>query len=90
MRGFHIGVEGNITGNLDYRLLGGYRKSWGTDLVPLIDPETDTSFMAEVTYNVPQIKGLKINAQLALDHGKLYGNNTGGCVTVSYRGLFNL
>lgn len=90
VRGFHIGVEGNITGNLDYRLLGGYRKSWGTDLVPLIDPETDTSFMAEVTYNVPQIKGLKINAQFALDHGKLYGNNTGGCVTVSYSGLFNL
>ena len=89
VRGFHLGVEGGI-GNVCYRLLGGYRKSWGSGDVPLIDPQTDTSMMLEATYRVPRINGLSLKAQLAFDKGELYGDNFGACVSVVYRGLLKL
>lgn len=90
VRGFHIGIEGNITGDVSYRALGGYRRSWGSGYVPIIEPKSDTSFMAEVTWNVRPVKGLAVKGQFALDHGTLLGNNTGGCISVSYTGAFNL
>ena len=89
VRGFHIGVEGNIVPTVAYRLLGGYRKSFGTPFFPTLKPMTDTSFMAEATWQTP-LKGLTLKGQFALDHGTLFGNNTGGCVTVAYRGAFSL
>lgn len=89
VRGFHIGVEGNIIPTVAYRLLGGYRKSFGTPFFPALKPMTDTSFMAETSWQTP-LKGLTLKGQFALDHGTLLGNNTGGCVTVAYRGAFSL
>jgi len=87
VRGFHIGIEGEIGHNVAYRALGGYRKSWGAGYVPLVNPVSDTSVMIEAKWNVQQVKGLAVKGQVALDHGKLYGNNFGACVTIAYRGL---
>ncbi len=86
VRGFHVGVEGEIGSNLSYRVLGGYRKSFGSGYVPLIDTVGDTSVMIEGRYRVPKVEGLDVKAQLALDRGELYGNNFGACVSVSYSG----
>lgn len=90
VRGFHIGIEGELGSGLTYRLLGGYRKSYGSGYVPLVDPVSETSVMAEATYAVPRVKGLTVKGQLGLDHGKLYGDNFGGCVTVIYHGVLRL
>jgi hypothetical protein len=89
MRGFHIGLEGDINKHTTYRLLGGYRESVGSGYQPLIDKLGTTSLMAEAGYTVPSVAGLKIQAQVAMDHGSLLGNNFGGCVTVSYTGALN-
>lgn len=35
-------------------------------------------------------KGVDTVFHLAFDHGSLFGNNTGGCVSVSYSGNFQL
>lgn len=86
VRGFHAGVEGEILPNLAYRLLGGYRRSWGTPFFPLTHSVSTTSMLFEGTYTFTAVKGLKVGAQVAFDHGGLYGNNAGALVSVSYSG----
>lgn len=89
VRGVHIGLSGNITSPLEYRVLFSYRKGWGTGLVPLTGALDDTSVSVDATYRVPSVSGLSIKAQVALDNGSMYGDNIGGLVTVSYNGIFN-
>ena len=90
MRGFHIGVEGVITPELSYRVLGGYRRSWGRYRDPLPDPRSDTSFMLEAGYSPRKVAGLTVLAQFALDHGTLLGNNTGGMITVRFSDVLRI
>ncbi|MDE5844000.1 MAG: capsule assembly Wzi family protein [Muribaculaceae bacterium] len=90
VRGFHAAVEGTITNEIDYRVLGGYRISYGTYSSPALTPRTDTSFMIEAIYSPARIQGLKFKGQFALDHGELFGNLTGACVSVAYSGNFSL
>ena len=90
VRGFHVGVMGNLNKNLEYRVLGGYRKAWGDGRIPRAEAVESTSVMAEINYYPPKIKGLSVKAQVAIDQGTMYGNNFGSCVTVSYNGLLNI
>jgi len=90
MRGFHVGINGNITSQLAYRVMGSYRKSWGTPFIPRLEPASCTSFMLEATYSPRCARGLDIKAQLALDRGKMIGDNTGALVSVTYNGNFTL
>lgn len=90
VRGFHIGITGEISDRLSYRLLGGYRKGWGAIRLPRSESVDDTSIMLEGTY-IPPIADnkLTINAKIALDRGTMYGNTFGALVTVAYRTSFN-
>lgn len=90
LRGFHLGVEGTIVWGVDYRVLGGYRRSWGGGYIPMIEPKSDTSLMAEVTWCPATVKGLSLGCKAGFDCGSLLGNNAGGCVTVTYTGDFKL
>lgn len=90
VRGFHLGVEGNINDAIDYRVLFSYRKGWGTATQPLLKPWTDTSMLAECDYRLPSVKGLSLKAQLAWDAGSMYGDNFGALISVSYSGIFNI
>lgn len=89
VRGFHVGITGNI-GNVGYRLLGGYRKGWGDGKQPTADTRHDTSLMIEGIYSVPAMPALTLKAQLGLDSGNMFGNNFGGCMTVTYSGSLNI
>ena len=90
IRGFHLGVAGNIIPRLQYRLLFSYRKSWGTYSSPLLETVDDTSFMIEGKYNFKQVKDLSLKAALAFDKGKLLGDNFGAMVTLNYTGVFKI
>lgn len=89
LRGFHVGVEGNICPNVGYRLLASYRKAFGTSYIPRRSPADDTSVMAEATWRVAQVPGLTLRAQFGIDRGDIYGNNCGALVSVTYQGFFN-
>ena len=39
---------------------------------------------------VEKVKGMTISAQVAFDHGKIYGDNIGGLISVSYKGNLSL
>jgi hypothetical protein len=88
-RGVHVAVKGNIVKGLEYRVMGSYRKSWGNIFVPRVTPVDCTSAMVELKYTMPKIEGLNLKAQLALDQGKLYGDNFGAMLSVSYSGNFS-
>ena len=89
VKGFHIGVSGDPIENLSYRILGSWRKSWGTYRLPLLHTKECTSIMLEATYRVKSVKGLSIKGEFAADFGSLYGDNVGGAVTIFYRGVFD-
>lgn len=88
VRGFHIGVEGLISSEVSYRLMGGYRRSWGNGRVPFISPKDDTSFMLEAVYTPTKLPAWSFKGAFALDHGSLLGNNTGALISVTYAGNF--
>lgn len=90
VRGFHVGVEGIISPEIGYRLLGGYRKGWGTARVPLKKPVTDTSLMVEASYTPRSLSALKLTAQLAMDAGSMFGDKVGAALSVTYTGDFSL
>ncbi len=82
LRGFHAAVMGNVCSEVGYRLMGSYRKSWGTPLIPRLTPADCVSLMVEATYSPRRVAGLDIKAQFALDHGNLLRYNTSGLVSV--------
>jgi hypothetical protein len=41
--------------------------------------------MAEAKWDTP-IKGMSVKGQFAFDRGSLLGDNTGGAITITYRG----
>ena len=90
VRGFHVGITGNIIPSLEYRLLGGYRKAWGDGRIPRAQAVENTSAMLEAKYSLPSVEGLSFKAQVAFDNGSIYGDNFGASVTVSYKGLINI
>lgn len=89
VKALHIGIDGTPLDVLKYRILGGYRTSWGSYLYPRQAKAHTFSFMLEATYTPRRLPALHVKGQFGLDHGKLLGNNVGGCVTVTYNGLLN-
>ncbi|MGM9803108.1 MAG: capsule assembly Wzi family protein [Muribaculaceae bacterium] len=87
MRGFHAAVTGYVTPEVAYRLMGSYRKSWGTPFIPATTHRTATSLMAEAVYSPSRLPQLSFKAQLALDRGTLYGDNFGAVLSVTFSGF---
>lgn len=90
VRGFHLGVSGQVSNEISYRLLGGYRRAWGSGHVPFLAPKDDTSFMLEAAYTPEKLFVLTVKAAFGLDHGELYGNTASGLITVSFNGLIRI
>lgn len=90
MRGFHIGIEGNITSGIDYTVKGGYRKAWGNGYFMLPAPIHLTAVMIEANWRPASVDGLTVNARLELDRGDMPGNAFGAMVSVKYNGLLRL
>lgn len=85
----HIGITGQPTGEIRYRLLLSHSRNWGTYGDPFVDVKKNTSALAEVSYMPSQLKGWTFTGSVALDHGDLLGNSAGGMITVRKTGLFS-
>ena len=87
LRGFHAAIAGWFHDDWSYRLMGSYRKAWGTPLIPRAVSVDDFSMMLEARYHT--FRGWAFTAQVAMDRGTLYGNNFGAMLGISYAGAFN-
>ena len=87
LRGFHAAITGWFLDDWSYRLMASYRKAWGTPIIPRAVSVDDFSMMIEAAFHT--YKGLTFHAQVAMDHGSLYGNNWGAMLGISYSGAFN-
>lgn len=90
LRGFHVAMKGNFSPEWRYCLKGSYRKAWGTPIIPRAGSIDDFSMALNVRYH-PGYKsmGWAFSATVAIDRGKLYGNNWGGMLGITYSGAFN-
>ena len=84
LRGFHAAVEGWFNSEWSYRLMGSYRKAWGTPLIPRAGSVDDFSMALEANYHT--YNGWAFMAKFAMDRGTLYGNNWGGMLGITYQG----
>lgn len=83
IQGFHLGAEGRLTYELDYRLLFSHTSSKGTAWAPLsAGSVSHTSVMLEGRYTFSPHWQASVSA--AYDAGKLYGNNIGALFSVRY------
>jgi hypothetical protein len=83
----HFGLEGRYR-NLQYKLLATYYLNYGTNFYPFEPAIRQFSFLlqTQITNKIPW--GIVASLALGIDHGELYGNNTGFRLSLSKRSGF--
>lgn len=88
--GLHGALEGDITPDISYRAMAGFRRFFGTPFIPSINPTYDVSAFFEAQWRLPDVPGLTLGAQIGFDYGdSTYGKNFGALISATYRGIFN-
>ncbi|MBR5101546.1 MAG: hypothetical protein IK092_00295 [Muribaculaceae bacterium] len=91
IRGFHAAMRGHFSTRLAYKLMGSFRRSWGTPFNPSVTPGDCTALSLELGYVPPVMNdALSIKAQAAMDRGNLYGKNNGIMLNITYHGNLTL
>ena len=82
---FHLGVDGGITDNIDYRVLATTTRHWGCYGAPLKEVENITSLMLECSYRLGGADSWKftLSGAMDIDSGSMLGNNKGIMLTIS-------
>lgn len=87
VKGFHLGVNGSPTSEIDYRVLVSVVKHWGTYGVPFRAIRRSRNGLLEVTYKPERIKGWSFTLAGAADGGNMVGDSWGGMLTIRKTGL---
>lgn len=90
IKGFHAGLEGEISPLLSYRILATETFSWGRMQYPFLVKKNSLSTLFECNYSPPKLKDWKISFQTAFDVGSLHGDNIGFSIKISKYGSINL
>ena len=78
----HIGLNGEPTDELHYRLLFSNLRTWGTYDQPTLSPIDQNYLLAELTYNPKKYKGWSATLGYGLNNGDLIGNSNGVSFTI--------
>lgn len=84
----HIGLKGNPTPQVGWRLLATHTRSWGTYEYPARRVESDFSLLAEVKYHPARLKGWEGSFSFGFDSGSLLGHNYGVAIGITKTGFF--
>lgn len=87
VRAHHIGLGGNPTKQLSYRILLSYTKNWGTYAMPFDEVINQFSSLYEVTYSPEKLAGWSISAALGIDKGGYLGDHIGGMLRIKKEGI---
>ena len=82
----HVGLKGNPTDRLSWRMLYTYEKNLGAYDHPVKDPLEGHFLLLEAAYKLKRIKGLSVAAAYGHNHGSLLGKANGVMLTVSWDG----
>lgn len=85
----HLGLSGQPSDLLGYRLLATYRKGFGSYYNVYPKPLKSFNLMAEATWHFPEesrLQGWSIRGAVGMDSGKWLGNNYGAQLTVIKQG----
>ena len=82
---FHLGIDGVITDNIDYRLLATTTRHWGCYGAPLKEVESITSLMMECSYRPGDADSWKftLSGAMDFDSGGMLGDNKGVMLTIT-------
>jgi len=78
----HIGIKGDPTREISYRLILSLTRNWGTYSQPFAAMERQTYALAEVSYTPIKIRGWRFTLSYGTDHGNIIGNNHGCMITI--------
>jgi len=86
IQALHGGVQGHVSPDLSYRIIGTAIYGYGTMKNPFLSRKYGISGLFECNYSFPKEKSWEIGIQLAADKGSLYGNNIGGLLRIAKTG----
>ena len=82
---YHLGVEGNVAKNINYRFLSTYRCGLGTYHNPYANEKKSVHLLLETNYAFKN--KWFVGLALGLDKGKTMGNNYGLQLTITKKGV---
>lgn len=90
-RGIHMAVTGYITPRIDYSVKYSWQQAWGRGRLPQPYSSIDNSVLVHAGWDAQAVApGLRVEASLAIDAGRLRGNNTGALIKIAYSGFSQL
>lgn len=89
VKGFHIGLNGSPTSEIDYRIMVSVVKHWGTYATPYSTIRRNQNGLLEVTYKPGKIQGWSFTLAGAVDGGNKLGDSWGGMLTIRKTGLIS-
>ena len=90
VRGVHFALETQSIAGFSGKCMFSWRKGWGTGELPFTSAVYNTSAMISLAYNPVRLPNLSVKASLAMDRGKMYGNNFGAMLSATWSGDFDL
>ena len=82
---WHLGISGQPARPLHYRLLATWQSALGTYAEPLPERQHNLSLLAEASWRFPL--GWQVRGAIALDRGRLLGDNFGVQVSIVKSGI---
>lgn len=86
----HLGIQGNPSHSVNWRILTSYAKHWGTYMNPLDKMREQLSFLLEINYLPAWAKGWKLGYSFGKDGGNYLGKSVGSMLTLCKKGDFSL
>ena len=82
---YHLGIEGNVAENINYRFLSTYRCGLGTYHNPYANQKKSVHLLLETNYALKN--KWFVGLSLGLDKGRTMGNNYGVQLTITKKGV---
>ncbi|MDR1356939.1 MAG: capsule assembly Wzi family protein [Tannerellaceae bacterium] len=85
---WHIGMSGDLSSCISYRILFTVRDSWGRHAQPFRNNKTGDSGLLEISYRHPRLDGWLLTGSIAADRGNIMGKGgIGFGLCISKRGI---
>lgn len=86
--GHHLGIKGDPSSQIGYRLLASYSKGWGNYKDPYPEVRSNFNLLGEVNWKPGFLKGWEGALGFGMDAGSMIGNSYGVSLKISKTGWF--